>query len=534
MTERERGRVAAPRRPPHRWLARSAAVAIGVSVALMTAVGVLGPSPAVVSFPPASPYPPWFLHARPSLLTVSILLWIAVLAGAGGLAAGLLAVRQGWRPRPARLIIGAVLAVTALTVIPPVGSGDMMLYVVSGRITTLGHSPYVMTPAQLKASGDPVGAVAVSAYPGDPTRYGPAATAIEALASAMGGTSVARTVLWLKVWTAAAYLALVFGLDWLLRPETEQRVRAHLLWSLNPLMLWAVMAAGHNDGLAVAAGAGALLVLRRVSGRRALISGILLGLAAAIKLEYALFAVGLAWASRRSPRALAALAAGAAAIVLPGYLLAGPAAISATVSVAASAPYGYVPWFAAAKVLHWQNSTTAIDILGFIAFAALAVILTWRLPTGRSDVPAARLVVAAGLAFLLASPQQRPWYDAMIFPVAGMIIASRLDWIIVGFATASALATVPSYFEVALRRGMLFPALRIGIAGLVPAAITITGIALLWLCASMDWRQTSYPGLAAGGARAERVQQLLSGFDQEQQAESWQLADQWSRPAQLR
>jgi hypothetical protein len=43
------------------------------------------------------------------------------------------------------------------------------------------------------------------------------------------------------------------------------------------------------------------IALRRVNSRRALLAGVLAGLAPAIKAQYALFGAGLAWAARRSP-----------------------------------------------------------------------------------------------------------------------------------------------------------------------------------------------------------------------------------------
>lgn len=57
--------------------------------------------------------------------------------------------QRGWRPRPRNLIIGSILAVVALTLVPPIGSTDMLDYAVYGRIAGLGHSPYRMTPAEL-------------------------------------------------------------------------------------------------------------------------------------------------------------------------------------------------------------------------------------------------------------------------------------------------------------------------------------------------------------------------------------------------
>ena len=130
----------------------------------------------------------------------------------------------------------------------------------------------------------------------------------------LAGDSPARTLLWLKIWNALAFLAVVLALDRAVRSDTARRVRAHLLWSVNPLMLWALMANGHNDVLAAAAGVSALVAMRRVGSRNALLACVLLGLAIGVKAPYALYGVALAWTARRSPRSLAALAVGAAAV----------------------------------------------------------------------------------------------------------------------------------------------------------------------------------------------------------------------------
>src|SRR5947209_8742498 len=79
-------------RSPHgRLTAGIALPAIGVAVALMVAIGVLGPSAAVATFPPAPPWPPWFIHAHVSPVLTAIVSWLAVLIGGSGVAAGLAA-----------------------------------------------------------------------------------------------------------------------------------------------------------------------------------------------------------------------------------------------------------------------------------------------------------------------------------------------------------------------------------------------------------------------------------------------------------
>jgi hypothetical protein len=93
------------------------------------------------------------------------------------------------------------------------------------------------------------------------------------------------------------------------------RLRAHLLWSVNPLLLWEVVAGGHIDGLAAAFGLLGIVALRvalrpgtaspagrppagrqRGSGRPAD------RVATGLKVEYALLGLAVAWACRRSVR----------------------------------------------------------------------------------------------------------------------------------------------------------------------------------------------------------------------------------------
>jgi hypothetical protein len=47
-----------------------------------------------------------------------------------------------------------------------------------------------------------------------------------------------------------------------LRTDPARRARAHLLWSLNPLLLWGLIAAGHVDTVAAACGLLGLLLVK--------------------------------------------------------------------------------------------------------------------------------------------------------------------------------------------------------------------------------------------------------------------------------
>ncbi len=492
---------AAPLPPATRRLAWVAGGALITSVGVMVLLGVCGPSLVVPKFSSAFPWPPYFAAVRPSGPVTMGLALAALCLGGLGLVAGLLAARGGWRPRPRRLIIGCLLAVIALILVPPLGSTDMLDYAIYGRIAVLGHSPYVMTPAQLTTTGDPVGRYSPYAWRHKPSVYGPLATVSEQAASELAGPSTAKTVFWLKIWNGLAFLAVALALDRLVRSDAAARTRAHLLWTVNPLMLWAVMAGGHIDGLPAAAGFLGLLCLRRPGAIRGLTAGLLIGAAAAVKAPFVFFLLGVAWSAHRSPRTLAVAALGAVAVLVPSYLLAGPAAIAAVAGRAAAAPDVYQPWQLLTRALSIHPVGRFTDVLALIAVAAMAAVLLWRLPSGwpsPAAMPFARPVLAVSLAWLIWTPQQRPWFDAMVFPLLAVLPATRLDWIVALRALVGAVAELPG---VAHRPypPWLGSFLGDGAQAILPAILVVLAGALLWLCVTRRWRPPGPPWPAGGG-----------------------------------
>jgi hypothetical protein len=489
--------------PAGRRLTWTATWSLVASVGLMVVVGLNGPSVTVPRFRPEFPWPPYFRSAHLSQEAVTGLAWLAVAIGGLGLAAGLLAARRGWRPRPRQLIMGCLLAVIALMLMPPLGSTDMLDYAIYGRIAALGHSPYVMTPAQLTASGDPVGMFSPPAWTGMPSVYGLLATFSERAASFVAGPSMAKTIFWIKVENALAFLAVALALDRLLRSDPAARTRAHLMWSVNPLMLWAILGGGHLDGLAAAAGFLGLLCLRRIGAARGLSAGLLIGAAIALKAPFAFFLLGPAWAARRSPRTLAAAALGTVAVVLPSYLLAGSAAVTTVVSRASGVPVPYQPWQLLARALAIHHTMKFSDTVAWCAFAVLAPVLLWRLPSGSpspAGMPFVRPVLAVSLAWLICTPQQRPWYDAMIFPLLAVVPATRLDWIVLVRALATAAGELPGVaFYHQLHPSWLGSFVYLTTRGIVPVTLVAVAAALVWLCVTGRWAPGGRAGQAGGG-----------------------------------
>ena len=299
-----------------RLLGWGAAAAIAFSLLIMIVMLVNGPSVTVPSLTHPAAGPPWWhgLHLRPSVVLFS--LWAAAVIAAAGVAAGLVAVSRGARP-PVKPLLVCVFGVIAIfTVLPPGGSTDTVSYAIDGSMVVAGHSPYVMTPKEFLATGAQIARGSPPLWQNSLSDYGPLATATEWAAAELGGTSTARIAFWLKVWTALAFGAVVLLLDWLLRPDPAMRLRAHLLWSANPLLLWPIVAGGHIDGVASPSGwrVAVLRAPRPDTDPAAVRSGPGChrgpadGAAIAVKSPYALFALAAAWALRRHLASLVALA----------------------------------------------------------------------------------------------------------------------------------------------------------------------------------------------------------------------------------
>jgi len=191
----------------------------------------------------------------------------------------------------------------------------------------------------------------------------------------------------------------VLALDRLLRADPEMRLRAHLLWSVNPLLLWEIVAGGHIDGLAAAFGLVGIVALRvRIPGeshRRpgvggpvlsgAALAGLLVGVATGLKVEYALLGLAVAWACRRSVKALAAAAAGFVVVIGPAYLAAGTAAIRVLVTRSTGITWDTMYQLFWRPVLGYTQfgvSTVPphLQLVAYLLFAGVALLALLRFP----------------------------------------------------------------------------------------------------------------------------------------------------------
>ncbi|MFI5066896.1 MAG: hypothetical protein ACHP9Z_23375 [Streptosporangiales bacterium] len=394
---------------------------------------------------------PWWLPFTPRWSVVIPAEWLMAVLAFAGVGAGLTAVARGARPSSRLLVTGAFLIVAALAVLPPAGSKDALNYAVYGRIAVLGHSPYVMTAQQLIRTGDPIGRAARHLWQHQASTYGPLATAEQWAAAELGGISIARITFWLKLWNALAFLAVVLALDRIFRSNPALRARAHLLWSVNPFALWGVVAAGHIDGIGAAlgfAGVAALSVRRpgeRPDDQHALAAGFLIGAAAAIKVTFALYGIGVAWAAMTTRR-LAAVGpfalAGFLAFLAPAYLLAGRPAVVVLLRRSTMFNWGNL-YELLYRPLGYSAPPPDMQVVAYITFAAVALLALWRLPAGFPDRPFVRPALAITLAWLFTWPYHYLWYDVAGLCLLVLYPATLLDWAVLLRLLAAALVSLP-------------------------------------------------------------------------------------------
>ena len=480
------------RQPPGntaaRTLGRLAMAGIGAAVLIMIAASLVRQDWMRPPLVMPRPGPPWELQSlQVSPVVIIIALWLAAILGGAGVVAGLLAASRGARPPMRVIVAAAVVAVVALAVLPPAGSSDPLDYAAYGRLLVLGHNPYVTTPHFLRMAHDAFSRSVPTEWQDQVSLYGPFASLEQFLAARLGGASPARTVLWLKLGNAAAFAAVAFALDRLLRGRPARRLRAHLLWTVNPLLLWDLIAGGHVDVVAAAAGLAGLLAIGRQGPAarprlaRALAAGALVGVAADIKIDYLLFAVGLAWGLRRWPAALVTAAAGALAVLVPTYAWFGMPAVRALLAardhVSADTIYQFL-WHDPGHV-HLLAPASGLLVL------ALAALLLRRLPPGDPLRPALRPALALSLAWLSLWPYQLPWYYAIVICVLALYPASRLDWIVLVPLTAATISNMPGNPH--LPRAWLRTVDRFAVHYQAPLILLLAAGALVVLAAAREW-----------------------------------------------
>jgi hypothetical protein len=474
---------------------------MGASAALTFMVAVSGPSVMEPVLPGRSGPPPWAFDARLSPYLTVGLTAAALALGALGLILVLRAVRGGWSVPAQAVLLAGLLAAAALTLVRPFGSSDQLSYAAYGRMLVTGHNPYTTTPAQLAALGDPV-ARAVQDWFTTSSVYGPLATAVQGLASLIGGTSARLTVFALGLANLTAFAVTALLLHRMTRSDPARQLRAALLWAANPLLLQLLIAGAHVDGQAVVFAVAAVAVLfgpwagpraQVPSVTRGALAGVLAGLGFAVKVSDVLVALGLGVAlllrppptGRRLPPPLAGLAAGFAVTAGAAIAIGGPAMLRQLSRESDMVSIGS-PWRVIRTLIHLAAGGAAATDLVKAGAVALAVVLAVLLVRGLPDAPAgAGVVFAVVLAWLFAWPYVLPWYDALAWALLPLVaagpVAEAVGWLLLARTTALGFGYLPArQADATLPRGLawLQPVVRHGVT---PAILAVTAVWLVVL-----------------------------------------------------
>ena len=374
-----------------------------------------------------------------SVLVANLIMYPSIALCCLGLAMMLWANSRGWSPSPRKVFWTAVGAVAVLVNITPVGSGDTASYAAYGRIAALGHNPYVFTPTML-GSHNPYMQLVSPQWRPTASVYGPLATWTQLLAALIGGAKPWLTIWVLMIMVGAAFLAT----GYILLRTAANPVRAVLLWVANPLLIAVLVMGGHLDAFLALVSIAAIVVSRRgASLRHDLMVGLLIGVAAGIKLNAGFVALGIAiqLIHDREWGRLARTVAVAGPVTFCLYIFSYGLSVLKPLQAASTQVISPTLWrLAQVTVQHYygvhaeHKLTTVIGV----AWLPLMLLLAWYLYNRLSpDVPA---VVAATcaltFAWMVVAPWQLPWYSSVAWVSLALLPRNSLTrWLTIATGT---------------------------------------------------------------------------------------------------
>ncbi|TDD43885.1 DUF2029 domain-containing protein [Kribbella antibiotica] len=420
--------------------------------AMIVAVGLLGPSVVVLTLTNRHAWlPSYWFDAKPNDWLVSVGIYVAILLGGIGVWMALKALKHGWAPRLSRLVALGIGTTAAVTMVPPMASGDVLIYAAYGRIMTLGGNPYTTAPADtIRLGYDPVIAATERPWQGARSVYGPIATWIQWLSSLIGGDSMQLTVWMLQLSVAISLVLTSLLLFKLVGPNLPARRRIVMLGMANPLLLFAVLAGGHNDSIAVMFAVLALVALRR----HVFMAGILIGMAGATKLSIGLVGIAMLWSLRGDRRKMLLLCGGGALAMGGLYGIFGLQAFqqarSQTSFISTGTPHK-VLLSLFDLFLPGGLVRTVLAILAWGGLIVVAILLSQVMPKSlvpqtyaEDPVPdAVRYTAILAIAWVLTAMYSLPWYDVIAWMPLAAVAASKVDKFMVVRTTMLAIAYVP-------------------------------------------------------------------------------------------
>lgn len=376
------------------------------------------------------------------------------------------------RTAMALILLGGLAFPLAAGFAPPRSSDDLYRYIWDGRVQAAGIDPYRYRPAAPELvplrddflwpeksawcipadSTDLVPGCSLINRPHVHTIYPPVAqgffTVVHLLSPAGAREGPIQLAATLFAWAATVLLVLAL-------PRLGVSMHYAAAWAWCPLV---ALEAGNNAHIDVVGAFFAIAALIAVAAKRSVLGGVLVGLAAAVKITPAM--IGPAMLRRRPFAVVGAALATVAAVYLPHVLAVGPGVL------------GYIPGY--------------LDEEGFATGKRFAL-LTLVVPDRFATAVAAAILAAVAAAVVWKSDPDRPWDGALAMTGATMLVTtpahswyaillvavvaftSRVEWLTIAVA-----GYVAQYFH----ELQLLPldAQRLGYG----SALVIVGIATVW------------------------------------------------------
>lgn len=359
---------------------------------------------------------PWIFAPQAVILTVLFAAYLLVLVGWP---------RLRFSPRQV-LGMGLVAGAAALLVLPA-NSWDVFAYIGFGRISAVhGLNPYLTGYAQIADSYAPY------AWFRGPMNYGPVVLPPFMAAGLASEFSVLAALYVLKGLWLALHLCTAGVLGHLLEKARLDPGYGMFLFTLNPLLLFELIANGHNDGLMILFAVLALAALQRGHGGAALLLALL---GALVKPPGALLVAATAvyLLRRRDWRRLAAGIAGSAVASVGVILL----FFSDVGSAAVLLDRPGISLYAAIAELIGDGESAPQQVLlrgglQLVLMAALAFFGVWRLTKIADFDGVVRETAYVMLAVLVAYQGSiYPWYVTWIFPFVALLGSARTRYVLV-------------------------------------------------------------------------------------------------------
>ena len=348
------------------------------------------------------------------------------------------------------MLVTAGLWALPLLAAPPLASRDVYAYACQGAVFAAGLDPTAVAPDALPC---PWLDSAPMVWRDAPSPYGPLFTLLSAGAAVVSGGNIAVAIGVLRLVALAGVLLATWCGRRLAQACGANAARAAWLGLAGPLVAMHAIAGAHNDalltGLVVAA-------LALAIARRGTVAGVLLGLAAAVKITALAALPFVVLLLVPAPRAWRRL-------LRPGAVVVSTTALTyAALAVPTGLGLGFLRGLVrAGELIQWTSIPTAVGMsvgyalraagvdaydigvavgrLAGLAFAIVAVVGTW-LMAWRAPSDRIRLAVAgAGVAFAVVAlfgPVFYPWYA--LTPLALLAVSTVDEKVRPWLAAASA------------------------------------------------------------------------------------------------